>query len=853
MNPNKMTKIPFKVSARTAKLIGQENFSNAEGAIIELVKNCYDADAKNCIVIFDIPYTEVPNSISKSIFETLDANFQSAYKLVANTFSLKVDLDIKQLKLLKEFFLNQNSIYIIDNGDGMTEDVIENQWMLIGTGNKELDFESEDGRIKTGAKGIGRFALDRLGTISEMWTLAKNDVIGQGYYWKMDWRQFDKANQSISDIEADLEENSIDIKGELLKRFKNYPEVVNVIDNTKTKFNSGTIIRISNLKDSWLNENLNNVFKSLEALIPPKELSVPFSVSFFNLQNIKNYGDVETAFYNDYDYKILADFNSKDLTVKLSITRNELDLSIIKKEHQNLFTKSKPPYDIDTLEKKQFSITVSINELLKWEKNEINESKLKNVGDFTFSFYYIKVLGSQKENYPFLKINSSERKNLLNKFGGIKIYRDSFRVRPYGDVGNDWLKLGERSSSSPAGAGQRVGDWRVRPNQTAGLINISRVKNSDLVDKSDRGALVENETFVSFQKIIIGIIRYFEIDRSKLLHVFYLENKKNEEIARQAEIHRQAEILADKIVKERLKIEEKTAGSQINLFRGENTKDEEKESYKKLVEETLQKFTKAENDDNAEIAQVRTLASLGLVVSSFAHELKHVKNTIGDIADLEKIYLALVPDKLKEKIEFKDGINILKSLKIDSEKIIHWVDYSLTAIKKDKRKRSNLDFENYFKTLSLEWKKVLKNRNIEFIIEKGHLDSYVFRAFEMDMNTIFSNLITNSIDSFLNVRELRKRKINIHFASDGNFVTVTYSDTGTGLPKVFENDKDEIFLPFTTSKKDRDGNDIGTGLGMYLIKNVITDYNGKIQILPSDFGFKIKIDFPTRKTEENEI
>lgn len=848
-----MTKIKFSVSARTAKLIGQENFSNAEGAIIELVKNCYDADAKNCIVIFDIPYTEVPNSISKSIFETLDTNLQSAYKLVANTFSLKVDLDIKQLKLLKEFFLNQNSIYIIDNGDGMTEDVIENQWMLIGTGNKELDFESEDGRIKTGAKGIGRFALDRLGTISEMWTLAKNDVIGQGYYWKMDWRQFDKANQSISDIEADLEEISIDIKGELLKRFKDYPEVVNVIDNTNTKFNSGTIIRISNLKDSWLNENLNNVFKSLEALIPPKELSVPFSVSFFNLQNIKNYGDVETAFYNDYDYKILADFNSKDLTVKLSITRNELDLSIIKKEHQNLFTKSKPPYDINTLEKKQFSITVSINELLKWEKNEINESKLKNVGDFTFSFYYIKVLGSQKENYPFLKINSSERKSLLNKFGGIKIYRDSFRVRPYGDVGNDWLKLGERSSSSPAGAGQRVGDWRVRPNQTAGLINISRVKNSDLVDKSDRGALVENETFVSFQKIIIGIIRYFEIDRSKLLHVFYLENKKNEEIARQAEIHRQAEILADKIVKERLKIEEQSAGSQINLFPGENTKDEEKESYKKLVEETLQKFTKTENDDNAEIAQVRTLASLGLVVSSFAHELKHVKNTIGDIADLEKIYLALVPDKIKEKIEFKDGINILKSLKIDSEKIIHWVDYSLTAIKKDKRKRSNLDFENYFKTLSLEWKKVLKNRNIEFIIEKGQLDSYVFRAFEMDMNTIFSNLITNSIDSFLNVRELRKRKINIHFASDGNFITVTYSDTGTGLPKVFENDKDEIFLPFTTSKKDRDGNDIGTGLGMYLVKNVITDYNGKIEILPSDFGFKIKIDFPTRKTEENEI
>ena len=51
---NNTIKIPFKVSARTAKLIGLENFSTEEGAVIELVKNTYDADAKNCIIIFDL-------------------------------------------------------------------------------------------------------------------------------------------------------------------------------------------------------------------------------------------------------------------------------------------------------------------------------------------------------------------------------------------------------------------------------------------------------------------------------------------------------------------------------------------------------------------------------------------------------------------------------------------------------------------------------------------------------------------------------------------------------------------------------------------------------------------------------
>ncbi|MBK6821043.1 MAG: ATP-binding protein [Bacteroidetes bacterium] len=55
---NKINKIPFKVSARAGKLLGRENFSNPEGAITELVKNSYDADAENCLVIFDIPVLE---------------------------------------------------------------------------------------------------------------------------------------------------------------------------------------------------------------------------------------------------------------------------------------------------------------------------------------------------------------------------------------------------------------------------------------------------------------------------------------------------------------------------------------------------------------------------------------------------------------------------------------------------------------------------------------------------------------------------------------------------------------------------------------------------------------------------
>ena len=108
--------LKFNVTARTAKLIGLENFANAEGAVIELVKNAYDADSSVCYVVFDIKPSP-----------------------------------------------HDSAIYIIDKGFGMTGEVIENQWMTIGTDDKLQHAQSSrTGRVKSGAKGIGRFALNRL-------------------------------------------------------------------------------------------------------------------------------------------------------------------------------------------------------------------------------------------------------------------------------------------------------------------------------------------------------------------------------------------------------------------------------------------------------------------------------------------------------------------------------------------------------------------------------------------------------------------------------------------------------------------------------------------------------------------
>ena len=494
-----MAKIPFTVSARAGKLLGRENFSNPEGAIIELVKNSYDADAKNCLIFFDIQSND--NSTNK-----------------------------KSLK-------REDTIYIIDNGEGMTEDVIKELWMKIGTGCKEKDYLSDEKRVKTGAKGIGRFALDRLGFTTDMWTTSKKVKSNIGSHWKMDWNQFDNSDKSIAEIKADLIQLEFNIKKQIKSIIKN-DNVNEIIE--KINFRSGTVLKISNLKDDWSDDGINNVYKSLEALIPPKEFKIPFDVTLIHLQQPKNFGSVETAFFNDYDYKVKAKYDSDTLTVDFEITRNELNHNKIKKNYEDLFNDAKKPYDLQTLNNRTFKYTKSIDKILKWNLEKNNIKLLNDVGSFELSFYYLKYSVSRKEGYPYKLINTKERRSVLDKFGGVKIYRDSFRVRPYGDPNNDWLRLGARVAQSPAGAGQRIGDWRVRPEQTAGMISISRKTNPFLKDKSDRGALQENESFELFKKIIIGLIHEFEYDRSKILNVFYKHIKKEKEKAKEQEINERA-------------------------------------------------------------------------------------------------------------------------------------------------------------------------------------------------------------------------------------------------------------------------------------------------------------------------
>ncbi len=849
-----MTKISFEVSARTARLIGQENFSNAEGAIIELVKNCYDADAKVALVIFDIKYEGIPDTISEEEYDNLSTKqelIKSVYQREDDYYKIS-ETDKETLQALTETFNCENSIYILDNGEGMDKKTILSKWMKIGTDNKLVEFRSREGRIKTGAKGLGRFALDRLGKISNMITSPMDNEKGEAFDWTMNWHQFEDQGRTLSEIQADLEElEEFDYKDYLISSFSN-DKINEVLNNEDFDFSQGTLIRISNLRDEWDKTSLQRLFKSLESLIPPKELGL-FYIYQFDLSQEDEFGEVSTNYFNHYEYKIESEYNANDLKVKIKIQRKELDLSRTKKEFKDVFSliESSQPFDLATLEKGEFEYEKDVTKILKWRKEE-GEKLLKEVGDFNFNFYFTKLAKPGKDDfnsYPYLDNDYSLFTKSFEKFGGIKIYRDHFRVRPYGEPGDDWLDLGKRQASSPASAGQRIGDWRVRAKQIAGVIDISRVLNPNLRDKSDRSSLIENTTFETFKKIIIGVISEFEYDRSRVLHPFYLKAKQEREKKEKEELRKRAEEIAKEILEEQKKKQEQEQEQENS----ESSEKEASEDTTTIIERKLTQFSaeqekekeEEESEKDVELRLLRSLASLGLIVASFDHELKAISNNLQPrLKYLEKHLTSLISkDQLKNLADNKNPFKLIEFIKTDHDKLKGWIDYSLSSIKTDKRKRRNLNFGNYFEQFNKNWKFVLKERNVNLILDGNKNKNNNVRAFEIDMDSIFNNLLTNSLEAFKLRKEKYRREIKITWTYTEEQVNIAYSDNGKGLSEVFADNPNEIFRPFVTTKKDKRGNEIGTGLGMYLVKNVIEDYNGEISLLSPETGFAITLSF----------
>ena len=777
-------KVSFKVSARTAILMGRENVANSEGAIIELIKNCYDADSDNAYLIFD-----------------------------------------------------NDTLIILDDGEGMNDDVIRNKWMVIGTDNKINDYITKKGRIKSGAKGIGRLALDKLGAESKV-------ITSQGittYCWEIKWEDFEKTTKTIDEIKYSLDELNLDFQSAILAEIQN--DKIKEFLKIK-KLNKGTFIKISLLREEWNDEKKKKLYEGLENLIPAGEEN-NFKLKVFFEENFKEVFFREII---DFDYKL--NVKVVEGLAEIELTRREVDLNRISDE---FFLREKiKRKDITT---ENFNNFKQKKELLTLVQGNITKEELEKIGDFEFELFFIKkqVNSSVKKYFPYISINTNIRAYILDKYSGVKIFRDNFRIRPYGEKNSasyDWLSLGERQYNNPA-AVSREGGGRFAPGNIIGTVKISRVKNKIFEDKSSREGISETKYFDKFKNVLIKLIEYVERDRSLIFSELKEEyNSKNLdetviEIAEKIILKSENEKLRNKNSNEDNffeKIKNYYKSPEQNKALDKEIEDE----LLKIVEErkTLLEYSRVINEKQTELmdenALLRTYASSGIMLSSLSHEIKNIicKESSGELDFLENMR-----EEYEETFSATDNemlVSSIKKLQKNYNTVESWVNFSLNLVKKDKRCRKNVSLNEFSRETMESWKKILEKYKAELEI---HITEEInYRCYKSDFESIVVNLIVNSVDAFQKKGHDRERKIKIDiFREDKNKIIIKYKDTGPGLAKEIEDPYDILQTNYSTPKNSN--GEIGTGMGMHIIKTIVDSYDGVLELPKQEEGFEVKFTF----------
>jgi signal transduction histidine kinase len=413
-------KYKFKPSSRIITTIGEDLIKDMNSAIIELVKNSYDADAT------------------------------------------KVDIKISSFEENKNEKLK---IEIIDNGHGMSFETVINKWMVPATADKLDRKYSPGGRMLQGRKGIGRYAVAKLGEVINLRTISKS---GEKTTLSIDWRDFNKY-EYLEDVDID-------------------------IFNEKTNLSSETNIEIIGSTEKlyeWTEEKIDLLIKELSKLLSPIrsnssmsekdkfDINIIFNNFIFDNYSNRKINISPIPLIDLYDYRIYGKISKNgkiDLTYENKITSNSQEEEInyiIEDINKNDFC-AEVRYDIRAFDRDPQAIDDLIGRGLK-----------------------------DSETGQFM--GKREARNLLNSLSGISIYRGDFRVRPYGSPGYDWLELDKKRVQNPS--------MRIGNNQVVGFVKIEKEEESHLEEKSARDGLKENKYFEALKKSIIEVINELEIRR----------------------------------------------------------------------------------------------------------------------------------------------------------------------------------------------------------------------------------------------------------------------------------------------------------------------------------------------------
>lgn len=766
----------FRLTARTLLQLGAELISSDSVAFYELIKNAFDAGSPRVDIDVSVrinhhDYLLLQKELRESIDQTSPnlepyrVRILKAINPSAPRASLLVNriYDTKSIGELCQRLEEANYIRLADRGHGMSLEDLQDIYLTVGTAHRQKQrdaqrraFQTSRGAISPdrpilGEKGVGRLSAMRLGWRLSLRTTTKGET-----RWNrldLDWRAFEDSETFLDDILVSTRRG----------RRKRDP------------LTSGTRIRIFALSSVWSKDKLKGIAQS--------EFS-RFTDPFIATANYP----INLQFNNDpiniprFD-RVLFDHAHASVEARYQVDHGEPMLS------------GNVDYKMRNREK-AFRLTHS--DFLAMIGDESPEV-LRTLGPFSLHFYWFNrriltaVEGLGDRGAVLALVNAWS--------GGLKVYRDGFRVNPYGSPNDDWLDL-DRTALASSG-------YKVNRRQIVGVVTISSLANPHLIDQTNREGLRNTPEKLVLEKILKHVMevqfRSFinQVDREVKAQVPVTFDELDERVEDQErQIRRNLNALFDKYPD--LKADRQLVKPINDSIR----------QIRELMDEASQ-LADSYREGHSELTH---LAGLGLMVEIVAHELNRATaHTLRVIADADKDIsggelrgvfetLGAQMRTLQRRLRILDPLATAARQRKEHFDLISWVQYIVDS---HEAQFARHDVSAFFSV------DPPNQRSLRVNMVKGMLVQ------------ILENLISNSMYWLKRQKMLSPDFMPaISLTLDTSSMMLAYTDNGPGIP-VDRNA--QIFQPFFTTKPPGEGH----GLGLYISRE-LAKYNDASLILSDE-------------------
>ena len=510
--------------------------------------------------VTNVGFTVDAGLIQRLGYELVGRAETAVSELIKNSYD--ADATVVDVDFINAF-TQGGSLIISDNGLGMTKQQLINGFMRISSTDKLHNPTSiRFNRTKAGKKGIGRFAAQRLGERLILVTQTKEST-------------------NAIQIEIDWDKYSID---------KDITTITFPIRNIPKEKVEGTTIKIHGLREKWTEASIKRIYRYVLDLFQPDYLSERSKVDKLAIQNEETFKVNFNLVSNEGKRSFLND--------QISVFDKSLAIfeGHVNKNHHGIITIKSESLDIDdTME-------------ITYKNEENNYSALTDVYFKIHYFIY------DRPMYYGDRISGPELKKIqeLSKTAsGVRLYRNGFRVLPYGEPKDDWTNIDKRWSTESGKINIPLNNQNL-----FGFVEIIDPTGNIFEETASREGLIENDAFNQLSSFINKSLIAARSRIAERIKVFK-EKQNNDDFTQDSytKDHTTQEMF--------IKLKNIIDGKYIQDAK---TKNEEQDTDRDK-KEGLEIIKKLENLIE-EAGMLRVLAGLGLTIGEFTHEMKQFHSSV---------------------------------------------------------------------------------------------------------------------------------------------------------------------------------------------------------------------------------